>query len=315
MYRYVLKRLLQIIPVILGVSFIIYMAMDLAPGDIIALLTPDNATPEQIEAIRHAYGYDRSVFYRYFLYMKDLLTGDLGVSYINGQSVWGVFLERLPATVELAIGSLVVSSVIAIPLGIFSANNNGTWKDNISMTAAMIGLSMPVFWLGLLMIILFSQNLGWFPSSGNTMGLKSLVLPAVTCGIYNTAVLTRTTRSSMLDVARQDYLDTARAKGVSERNVTLKHALKNALIPIITVAGTQVATSLGGSVLTETVFAWPGIGKTIVDAVNQRDVPMVTGCIVMSTILISLVLLLVDLLYAMVDPRIKAQYKKGGNRL
>ncbi len=246
--------------------------------------------------------------------MKDLLTGDLGVSYINGQSVWGVFLERLPATVELAIGSLVVSSVIAIPLGIFSANNNGTWKDNISMTAAMIGLSMPVFWLGLLMIILFSQNLGWFPSSGNTMGLKSLVLPAVTCGIYNTAVLTRTTRSSMLDVARQDYLDTARAKGVSERNVTLKHALKNALIPIITVAGTQVATSLGGSVLTETVFAWPGIGKTIVDAVNQRDVPMVTGCIVMSTILISLVLLLVDLLYAMVDPRIKAQYKKGGKR-
>lgn len=314
MYRYVLKRLIQIIPVVIGVSFIIYMAMDLAPGDIVDLLTPDNATPEQIEEIRHEYGYDRSVFYRYFLYMKDLLTGDLGVSYVNKRPVLATFLERLPATIELAIGSLVVSSVIAIPLGIFSASNNGTWKDNLSMTAAMIGLSMPIFWLGLLMIILFSQKLGWFPSSGNTEGLKSLVLPAITCGIYNTAVLTRTTRSSMLDVARQDYLDTARAKGVSEKNVTRKHALKNALIPIITVAGTQVATSLGGSVLTETVFAWPGIGKTIVDAVNQRDVPTVTGCIVLSTILTSLVLLAVDLLYAMVDPRIKAKYKRGGKK-
>lgn len=314
MYRYILKRLLQIIPVIIGVSFIIYMAMDLAPGDIVALLTPDNATPEQIEAIRHQYGYDRSVFYRYFLYMKDLLSGDLGVSYVNGRSVWKTFISRLPATVELAIGSLIVSSIIAIPLGIFSAANHGTWKDNISMTFAMIGLSMPVFWLGLLMIILFSQYLGWFPSSGNKEGLMSLVLPSITCGIYNTAVLTRTTRSSMLDVARQDYLDTARAKGVSERNVTMKHALKNAMIPIVTIAGTQVATSLGGSVLTETVFAWPGIGKTIVDGVNQRDVPMVTGCIVIATILISLVLLAVDLLYALIDPRIKAQYKKGGKR-
>lgn len=314
MSKYIFKRLLQIIPVIIGVSFIIYIAMDLAPGDIIALLTPDNATAEQIEAIRHQYGYDRSVFYRYFLYMRDLLRGDLGVSYINGRSVWGTFIERLPATVELAIGSLVVSSLIAIPLGIFSAANNGNWKDNISMTIAMIGLSMPVFWLGLLMIILFSQNLHWFPASGNTEGLRSLVLPAITCGIYNTAVLTRTTRSSMLDVARQDYLDTARAKGVSERRITMHHALKNAMIPIITIAGTQVATSLGGSVLTETVFAWPGIGKTIVDAVNQRDVPMVTGCIVAATVLISLVLLIVDLLYALVDPRIKAQYKKGGKR-
>ncbi len=314
MYRYVLKRLLQIIPVIIGVSFIIYIAMDLAPGDIVALLTPDNATPEQVAEIRAQYGYDRSVFYRYFLYMRSLITGDLGVSYVNGRSVFKTFCERLPATVELAIGSLIVSSVIAIPLGIFSAANNGTWKDNISMGFAMIGLSMPVFWLGLLMIILFSQKLGWFPSSGNTEGLRSLVLPSITCGIYNTAVLTRTTRSSMLDVARQDYLDTARAKGVSERNVTLKHALKNAMIPIITIAGTQVATSLGGSVLTETVFAWPGIGKTIVDAVNQRDVPMVTGCIVLATVLISLVLLGVDLLYALIDPRIKAQYKKGGRR-
>lgn len=312
MYKYVLKRLLQIIPVIIGVSFIIFMAMDLAPGDIISLLTPDNATPEQVEAIKHQYGYDRSAIWRYILYMKDLLSGNLGVSYVNGRPVWRTFCERLPATVELAIGSLVVSSVIAIPLGIFSAANNGTWKDNLSMGFAMIGLSMPIFWLGLLMIILFSQKLGWFPSSGNTEGLKSLVLPSITCGIYNTAVLTRTTRSSMLDVARQDYLDTARAKGVSERNVTMRHALKNAMIPIVTIAGTQVATSLGGSVLTETVFAWPGIGKTIVDAVNQRDVPTVTGCIVLATVLISLVLLAVDLLYALIDPRIKAQYKKGG---
>lgn len=314
MYRYVLKRLLHIIPVIIGVSFIIYLAMDLAPGDIVVLLTPDNATPEQVEAIRRQFGYDRSVFYRYYLYMINLLTGDLGVSYVNGRSVWATFIERLPATVELALGSLVVSSIIAIPFGIFSAKNHGTWKDNLSMTLAMIGLSMPVFWLGLLMIIIFSQYLGIFPSSGNTEGLRSLVLPSITCGIFNTAVLTRTTRSSMLDVARQDYLDTARAKGVSERNVVIRHALKNAMIPIATIAGTQVATNLGGAVLTETVFAWPGIGKTIVDAVNQRDVPMVTGCIVLVTILVSLVVLAVDLLYALIDPRIKAQYAKGGKR-
>lgn len=179
------------------------------------------------------------------------------------------------------------------------------------MVLALLGLSMPNFWLGLLLIIAFSLHLGLFPSGGMS-GLSSIVLPAITIGTGYTAIMTRTTRSSMLDVIRQDYLRTARAKGVSEKAVIRRHALKNALIPIITVVGTQMAACIGGSVLTETVFAWPGVGRLIIDSVNQRDVPAVTGSIIMTTIMISVILLVIDLLYAFVDPRIKAQYARGG---
>ena len=179
------------------------------------------------------------------------------------------------------------------------------------MVAALLGLSMPNFWLGLLLIIAFSLNLGWLPSGG-AEGFKSIILPAITVGTGLTAMLTRTTRSSMLDVIRQDYLRMARAKGVPEKVVIRKHALRNALIPVITVIGTQLGSCLGGAILTETVFAWPGVGRLILDAVNSRDIPMVTGCIILKTITISIILLIVDLLYAVVDPRIRAQYAKGG---
>ncbi len=311
MGRYIRKRILMLIPVIIGVSFLIYFIMDLAPGDVISQLAPDNATTEQIEMLRHQYGYDRSVFYRYMMYMAGLVKGDLGTSYLTGKPVWEMFIQRLPATLALSLGAIIVSMIISIPLGVFSAIHNGSLGDNAAMVVALLGLSMPNFWLGLLLIIAFSLQLGLFPSGGMD-GIRSVILPAITIGTGYTAIMTRTTRSSMLDVIRQDYLRTARAKGVPEKVVIRKHALKNALIPIITVIGTQMAACIGGSVLTETVFAWPGVGRLIIDSVNQRDVPAVTGSIIMTTILISILLLVIDLLYAFVDPRIKAQYAKRG---
>ncbi len=314
MYRYFLKRILQIIPVIIGVSFLIFFIMDLAPGTAVDLLTAGDATPEQIAAIKHQYGYDRSVFYRYGKYMLNFLHGDLGTSYLNTDSVWLTYLERLPVTLFLSLGAFIVSVVIAAIMGIISAVRHGTLVDSVCMAIAMIGLAMPVFWLGLLLILVFSNRLGWLPSTGVSAGLKSYILPSITLGFFYAAALARTVRSSMLDVSRQDYLDTARSKGVSEWKILFKHSLRNALIPIITVMGTQVAATLGGAVVVESVFAMPGVGKLIVDSVNQRDVPMVTGSIVLTTALVSITLLIVDLLYAVIDPRIKAQYSRGGKR-
>ena len=307
MYRYVIKRLLLMIPVIIGVSFLVFFIMDMAPGDAVDVLAPEGATAEDLEAIRHDLGLDKPVVVRYIDYMAGMLHGDLGVSYISKTDVFQTYVEKLPATIKLSFASILISVILSVPLGIYSATRQGTIQDNISMAFAMIGLAMPHFWLGLLLIIVFSLKLQWFPSGGDET-LSSIVLPAITIGTGLMATLTRTTRSSMLDVLKQEYLRTARAKGITENVVVMSHALRNALIPIITIIGTQLAGVLGGSVLTETVFAWPGVGRLIVDSLNMRDTPLVTGSIIMTTILLSFVLLLVDLLYAAVDPRIKAQY-------
>ena len=316
MYRYVIKRLLQLIPVIIGVSFLIFFIMDLAPGTIIDMIAPDDATTEQIKQLEHEYGYDRSVFYRYVRYMTHLLQGDMGVSYLTNKPVFDSYMERLPYTAKLGLCAFLLSLIMSIPLGITAAVHAGSVRDNVSMVLALMGLSMPNFWLGLLLIIAFALKLHWFPSFGAEDGWKSLVLPAITIGTGQMASMTRTTRSSMLDVIRSDYLRTARAKGVSEKVVIQKHALRNALIPIITIAGNQLGGMFGGAVLTETVFAYPGIGRMKIDAVNQRDTNMVTGAILLTTCGISFLLLCVDLTYAMVDPRLKSMYakkKKGGN--
>ena len=307
MYRYVIKRLLLMIPVIIGVSFLVFFIMDMAPGDAVDVLAPEGATAEDLEAIRHDLGLDKPVVVRYIDYMAGMLHGDLGVSYISKTDVFQTYVEKLPATIKLSFASILISVILSVPLGIYSATRQGTIQDNISMAFAMIGLAMPHFWLGLLLIIVFSLKLQWFPSGGDQT-LSSIVLPAIMIGTGLMATLTRTTRSSMLDVLKQEYLRTARAKGIPEKVVVMSHALRNALIPIITIIGTQLAGVLGGSVLTETVFAWPGVGRLIVDSLNMRDTPLVTGSIIMTTILLSFVLLLVDLLYAAVDPRIKAQY-------
>ena len=303
MHKYVIKRLLMMIPVLLCVAFVIYAIMNVAEGDPVYSVVSADATEAQIEEAREELGLNGTLLERYFRYVKGMLTGDLGTSYVSKRDVMQTYLERLPNT-------MVVALAISIPLGIIAAVNQNSIKDTIAMVLALLGLSMPNFWLGLLLIMLFSLKLGWLPSGGYENGMLSLILPAFTIGAGLAAFMTRSTRSSMLDVIRQDYLRMARAKGVSERKVIRKHALRNALIPIITVFGVQFSNVLGGSVLAETVFAWPGVGRLVVDAIDQRDIPMVTGALVMTTMIVSIVNLLIDIVYAFVDPRIKSQYTK-----
>ena len=309
MWRYIAKRLLMLIPVLLAVAFVIYAIMNVAEGDPVYSVAGADATEEQLAALREEMGLNGSLIERYFRYIGNLLKGDLGVSYVSKQDVMKIYLQRLPNTLKLASMTMIFATLIALPLGIIAAVNQNSWIDTLSMVLALIGLSMPNFWLGLLLIILFSLKLGWFPSGGNE-GFKSIILPAFTVGAGLAALLTRTTRSSMLDVIRQDYLRTARAKGVPEKTIIRKHALRNALIPIITIFGVQFSNVLGGSVLAETVFAWPGVGRLVVDAIDQRDIPTVTGALVMTTMLVTVVNLLIDIVYAFVDPRIKAKYSK-----
>ena len=309
MHRYIIKRLLMLIPVLLGVAFIIYAIMNVAEGDPVYQVAGPDATEEQLDALREEMGLNGSLLERYFRYIFKLLRGDLGTSYVSKMDVMQLYLQRLPNTLKLASVAMIVAVVISVPLGIVAAVNQNSIKDTVSMILALLGLSMPNFWLGLLLMLLFSLKLGWFPSGG-AEGLRSVVLPAVTVGVGLAALLTRTTRSSMLDVLRQDYLRTARAKGVSEKRVVFHHALRNALIPIITIFGVQFSNVLGVSVLAETVFAWPGVGRLVVDAIDQRDIPTVTGALIMTTMLVTVVNLIVDIVYAYVDPRIKAQYTK-----
>ena len=309
MFRYIMKRILMMIPVLIAVSFVVYFLMDLAPGDIISSMAPQDATEAEIEIMREELGLNGSLIERYFRYLGGLLKGDMGMSLSLKRPVADVFFERFPATLELALAATVVALAISIPLGIAAATHHRSFLDGFSMVTAMLGLSMPGFWLGLLLILFFSHQLGWFPSGGSG-GIVHLILPGIALGAGQAGSLTRITRSSMLDVIRQDYLRTARAKGVSEKMVIRKHALKNALIPIITVFGSTLGNLLGGAVAIETVFSWPGIGRLTVSAINTRDITLATGCIIMFTVLLTVTMLLVDIAYAYVDPRIKAQYSK-----
>ena len=309
MFRYIMKRILMMIPVLIAVSFVVYFLMDLAPGDIISSMAPQDATEAEIEIMREELGLNGSLIERYFRYLGNLLRGDMGMSLSLKRPVADVFFERVPATLELALAATVVALAISIPLGIAAATHHRSFLDGFSMVTAMLGLSMPGFWLGLLLILFFSHQLGWLPSGGSG-GIVHLILPALALGAGQAGSLTRITRSSMLDVIRQDYLRTARAKGVSEKMVIRKHALKNALIPIITVFGSTLGNLLGGAVAIETVFSWPGIGRLTVSAINTRDITLATGCIIMFTVLLTVTMLLVDIAYAYVDPRIKAQYSK-----
>lgn len=309
MFRYIMKRILMMIPVLIAVSFVVYFLMDLAPGDIISSMAPQDATEAEIEIMREELGLNGSLIERYFRYLGGLLKGDMGMSLSLKRPVADVFFERFPATLELALAATVVALAISIPLGIAAATHHRSFLDGFSMVTAMLGLSMPGFWLGLLLILFFSHQLGWLPSGGSG-GIVHLILPAIALGAGQAGSLTRITRSSMLDVIRQDYLRTARAKGVSEKMVIRKHALKNALIPIITVFGSTLGNLLGGAVAIETVFSWPGIGRLTVSAINTRDITLATGCIIMFTVLLTVTMLLVDIAYAYVDSRIKAQYSK-----
>ena len=270
MIKYIVKRLLQLIPVILVTSFLIYWAMNLTSGDPALLIAGDKATPEMLEQIREEKGLNDPFLVRYGRYMLGMIQGDMGESYITGKDVFQTFMETLPNTLMLGGAAVLIAVIIALPLGIYTAIHQSTWKDNVGMVFALFGTAMPNFWLGLMLILLFSLKLGWFPSGGKA-GFSSVVLPAVTVGYGLAALIMRTTRSSMLDVIRQDYMTTARAKGCSERQVIFRHGLKNALIPIITAIGMQISMIMTGSVLAETVFSWPGIGRLVNDSIARRD--------------------------------------------
>ena len=315
MYKYILKRLLMLIPVIVGVTFIVFFILNLSPGDPAAIILGDQATEEALAMKREELGLNDPILVRYVRYMGGLLQGDLGVSYKNSIPVWDQVIDRFPNTAILAVAGILVALIIGIPIGIISAKKQYSLLDNISMVLALIGVSMPNFWSGLLLVMLFSLTLGILPSQGMGTGfipmLKSLVLPSLTLGINSAAMVARMTRSSMLEVIRQDYISTARAKGVSERVITFQHMLRNALIPIITAVGLQFGTLLGGAMLAETVFSWPGLGRLMVESIKSKDIPMVLGCVIFMATMFTIVNLLVDIVYAFVDPRIKSLYKKG----
>ena len=299
----------MLIPVILVTSFLIFWAMSLTGGDPARMVAGDRATEEEVEAIREQMGLNDPFMVRYGRYVKGMLTGDMGKSYVTNKDVFQTFMEKLPNTLMLGGAAVLIAIIVSIPLGIYTAIHQNTWKDTAGMVFALFGTSMPNFWLGLMLIILFSLKLHWLPSSGKN-GFSSLILPALTVGFGLAALITRTTRSSMLDVIRQDYMTTARAKGCSEKRVIFRHGLKNALIPIITAIGLQMSLVITGSVLAETVFSWPGIGRLVYDSISKRDTPMVTGAIIMCSVLMCIINLVVDLIYAFFDPRIKAQYSR-----
>ncbi|HCL79742.1 MAG TPA: peptide ABC transporter [Synergistaceae bacterium] len=310
MHRYVLRRVVMMIPVLLGVSLVIFTMMYFTPGDPARLILGDTASEAEVEALREEMGLNDTFIVQYSRYLKKAIAhGDLGTSYVTGRPVITEIVARFPTTMLLAMLSVIVSVLIGIPTGIISATKQYSIFDNMAMIFALLGVSMPNFWQGLILIIVFSLHLGWLPASG-FYGPSYWILPALTIGTGTAATITRMTRSSMLEVIRQDYIRTARAKGQSEIVVILKHALKNALIPIITVIGLQFGRGLGGAILTESIFSIPGLGKLMVDSIKARNYPVVQGGVLFIAVMFSFINLLVDILYAYADPRIKSQYRR-----
>jgi len=288
MWKFIAKRILVLIPVIFGATLLVYMILSMVEGDPARMLLGEEATAEQIHELREEMGLNDPQLVQYGRYMFNLLKGDMGISYKTEKPVTYEIGARLPHTIRLSLLAIVVSVILAIPLGIIAAIKQNSIFDAVSMVFSILGAAMPVFWLSLLLILLFSLKLGWFPVFGADEP-KSIVLPAVALGLLSMASIARTTRSSMLEVIRQDYIRTARSKGLSEGVVIRKHALKNALIPMITIIGLQVGTLLAGSILTETVFAWPGIGRLMIQSILARDTPTVLGCIIVFSISFSIV--------------------------
>ena len=308
MHKYILKRLLTLIPVILGVILIIFLIMDLTPGDPATMVLGNMASEEAKEAFREEQGLNDPLPIRYINYVIDLCRGDFGKSYKTNRAVMDELMDRFPATIQLAVASILFALVVSVPIGIISAVKQNSIFDNAGMVVALLGIAMPAFWLGLILIIAFALNLEWLPSGGYG-SWRNLILPAFTAGAACAANIARITRSSMLEIIRQDYMRTARAKGVSKMTVVLHHGMKNCWIPVITVAGLQFGTLLGGIVIIENVFAWPGVGNFLLTSITSKDTPCVLGSIVLFTVVFSVVNLAVDIIYAFVDPRIKAQYK------
>ncbi len=304
MARFLFRRFLLIIPVLLGVVSLVFSLIHMVPGDPIQIMLGEGAQATDAEQLRQNLGLDRPVLQQYLAYLRGLSHGDLGTSFRFGEPVAGIIAARYPATLELALLSLTVGVLIALPAGIIAATRPGGWVDRGVTTTTLFGISLPNFALGPLAIILFSLILGWLPVSGRA-GPAYYVLPSITLGASLSAILTRMIRASMIEELQEEYIKTARAKGLSERKVLFKHALKNGLIPVVTVLGLQFGTLLAGAIITENIFSWPGIGRLTIQAINSRDYPLVQGCILTIALTYVIVNLLTDLAYGLLDPRIK----------
>lgn len=313
MLAYVRKRIIGLMVVILGVTAMTFLLIRLAPGEpaemiAIARYGEENISDEMVSYIRDKEELDKPIFCQYIRWLQNILKGDLGVSLSTGEPVLEEILTRLPATFKLAVCALLLSVAFAIPLGVISAAHYNSITDRLTTTGAMLAESIPCFWLSLLLIILFSVNLGWLPSFGAGK-IKHLVLPSVSLSVGMTAVTTRLTRSSMLEVLHQDYITTAKAKGLSQVRIVGHHALKNAMIPIVTIIGIQFSHLMEGTVIIESIFGWPGIGKLLVDSIFVRDYAMIQGCVLFFAVFVVIINLIVDLVYFLLDPKIKM--KKG----
>jgi ABC-type dipeptide/oligopeptide/nickel transport system permease component len=323
--RYVVQRLLHTLIVLFGVSLLTFALIHLTPGDPVLVMLGQDATPSELERLRHLLGLDQPLYIQYIQYIGRLATGQIGDSIFQHQAVTKLIGDRFPATVELTLAAMLIAIVVGMLTGIISAVLPYSVFDVTAMLLALAGVAMPVFWLGMLAILLFSLQLGWLPSFGRGEpiisavqylfrsgdpsdvldALRHLVLPALTLGAFSAALISRLVRSALLEVLNQDYVRTARAKGLGQPPVIGRHALPNAMIPVITVIGLQVGTLLGGAVLAETIFAWPGIGRLLIQSISQRDYPLVQGIVMLTALAVSLINLAVDLLYGVINPRVR----------
>ena len=306
MIRYVVRRVLLAVPVLIGVATLVFSLIHLVPGDPAQAMLGDGASPNDVAELRTTLGLDQPLAAQYLTFMRRAVTGDLGVSFRTGQPVTAMIAERVPATAELAFAAMIVAIAIAIPLGVVAAVWRGTAIDYSAMTFALAGVSIPNFWLGPLLAIVFAVELGWLPVSGRG-DLANLVLPAISLGLALAAILARMTRASLLDELSELYVRAARARGVSRTAAITSHALRNSMVPLLTIIALQFGAVLTGAVITETIFAWPGIGRLLIQSIGFRDYPMVQGCILLIAVTYVTVNLVTDLLYGVLDPRIRLE--------
>jgi peptide/nickel transport system permease protein len=332
MLGYLFRRTLATIPVVVLISLLVFLLIHAAPGDPADLLLSDEASPADIADARHRWGLDQPIYVQYVRFLANILSGDLGISFKYADPVILLIGERLPATIELAIASMLIAILLGIPLGVWAGAKPNSWADNLGSTFGFFGISMPSFWFGIMLILIVSGYLNWLPSSGRSTygiaqgretgfyiinsllagdmkaawdGIKYLIMPAIALGTGMMGLIMRVTRSSVIESMDEDYVRTARAKGLNERTVLWHHVLRNALVPVITVVGLELGTLLSGSIIVETVFAWPGSGSLLISAIQSRDYPLITGTVLTYTIAFVVINFAIDILYALIDPRIR----------
>jgi peptide/nickel transport system permease protein len=332
MLGYLLRRVIATIPVVVLISLLVFLLIHAAPGDPADLLLSEEASPQDIADARRRWGLDQPIYVQYLRFLANILSGDLGTSFRYADPVLTLIGERLPATIELAIASLLIAIILGIPLGVFAGAKPNSWADNLGSMFGFFGISMPNFWFGIMLILVISGYFNWLPSSGRSTygvaqgsetgfyiiqslaagnmkaawdGIKFVIMPAIALGTGMMGLIMRVTRSSVLEIMNEDYVRTARAKGLGERTVLWRHVLRNALVPIITVVGLELGTLLSGSIIVETVFAWPGSGSLLIAAIQSRDYPLITGTVLTYTIAFVVINFTIDILYALIDPRIR----------